>query len=47
MSYYARIEGEIREHLLRVIEIVRPYARSTGRFHDWPSRVAKRSPPPT
>jgi hypothetical protein len=34
MNYYAQIEAEIREHLLRVIEIVRPYARSTGRFHN-------------
>jgi hypothetical protein len=34
MSYYAQIEAEIREHLLRVIEIVRPYARSTGKFHN-------------
>jgi hypothetical protein len=28
------VEDELREQLNRVIEILRPYARSSGRFND-------------
>jgi hypothetical protein len=33
-GYYAQTEAELREQLIRIIDILRPYARSVGHFHD-------------
>jgi hypothetical protein len=34
-SHYAPIENEIRSQLAMVIQILQPYARSSGPFNDW------------
>jgi hypothetical protein len=34
MTSNAHASNELREHLNRVIEILRPYAQSSGRFHN-------------
>jgi hypothetical protein len=34
-SYYYQVENEIRAQMALVIQILRPYAQSSGGFNDW------------
>jgi hypothetical protein len=34
-SYYAQVENDIRAQLSMAIQVMRPYAQSSGSFNDW------------
>jgi hypothetical protein len=42
-SRYAQVENDIRQQMGLVIQVLQPYARSSGQFNDWDDlRVAIR-----
>jgi hypothetical protein len=34
-SHYAQVEADIRQQMSLVIQVLRPYAQSSGPFNDW------------
>jgi hypothetical protein len=34
-SHYAQVENDIRSQMGLVIQVLRPYAQSSGSFNDW------------